>query len=112
MCGLQAGHYDIGVCGMRWAYALAIVLVCDAFILAALAFVLAAKQANLLPEAYKKKPEKEIEKEKGNICLFFFFNAVFSLYYSFSFVYEFVYISTLLLKSVQCPQKSSTYLDS
>ncbi|CAG5115037.1 unnamed protein product [Candidula unifasciata] len=68
VCGLQSGHYNIGVCGMRWAYALAIVLVCDAFILAVLAFVLAAKQANLLPDAYKKKPEKVIEKEKVKLA--------------------------------------------
>lgn len=60
VCGLQAGKYNIGICEMRWAYALVIVLVFDAFILAILAFVLAAKQANLLPEVYKK--------EKGNFA--------------------------------------------
>lgn len=53
VCGLQADKYDIGVCGMRWAYILAIILIFDAAILAALAFVLAAKQAKLLPEIYK-----------------------------------------------------------
>jgi hypothetical protein len=55
VCGLQSGQYKIGVCEMRWAYALAIVLIFDALILAILALVLAAKQANLLPEEYKKK---------------------------------------------------------
>ena len=53
VCGLGAGSYDIGVCGLRWAYILAIVLIFDAAILAILAFVLAAKQARLLPEIYK-----------------------------------------------------------
>lgn len=53
VCGLQSGKYGIGLCGMRWAYILAIILIFDAAILAALAFVLAAKQAKLLPEIYK-----------------------------------------------------------
>lgn len=53
VCGLEADKYDIGVCGVRWAYILAIILIFDAAILAILAFVLAAKQARLLPEIYK-----------------------------------------------------------
>lgn len=61
VCGLGAGKYDIGVCEMRWAYALVIVLVFDAFILAILAFVLAAKQANLLPDVYKNKEKEPVK---------------------------------------------------
>lgn len=53
VCGLESGKYHIGTCGMRWAYILAIILIFDAAILAILAFVLAAKQARLLPEIYK-----------------------------------------------------------
>ncbi|CAL1532243.1 unnamed protein product [Lymnaea stagnalis] len=60
VCGLQSGSYNIGVCGMRWGYALAIVLIFDAFILSILAFVLAAKQANLLPEVYKNEKAKTL----------------------------------------------------
>ncbi|KAK7499617.1 hypothetical protein BaRGS_00009269 [Batillaria attramentaria] len=53
VCGLGADSYKIGSCGLRWAYILSIVLIFDAAILAVLAFVLAAKQARLLPEIYK-----------------------------------------------------------
>lgn len=60
VCGLEADKYQIGTCGLRWAYILAIILIFDAAILAILAFVLAAKQARLLPEVYKaeKIPKK------------------------------------------------------
>lgn len=53
VCGQSADSYTLGSCGLRWAFILAIVLVFDAAILAVLAFVLAAKQARLLPEVYK-----------------------------------------------------------
>ncbi|XP_046548731.1 LHFPL tetraspan subfamily member 3 protein-like isoform X1 [Haliotis rubra] len=56
----NSGSYDIGTCGIRWAYILAIVLIFDAVILATLAFVLAAKQAKLLPEVYGKKEKSEL----------------------------------------------------
>lgn len=55
VCGLSAGKYKIGKCGIRWAFILAIILIFDAAILAILAFVLAAKQARLLPEIYKSE---------------------------------------------------------
>jgi len=60
VCGISADKYDLGQCGIRWAFILAIVLVLDAIVLAVLAFVLAAKQARLLPEVYKaeKVPPK------------------------------------------------------
>lgn len=57
VCGLQADKYDPGVCDIRWGFILAIVLVFDAFILSILAFVLAAKQANLMPEVYKSEKD-------------------------------------------------------
>ncbi|KAL8587136.1 hypothetical protein ACOMHN_026104 [Nucella lapillus] len=58
VCGLDAGKYTIGDCGIRWAFILAIILIFDAAILAILAFVLAAKQARLLPEIYKTEKAK------------------------------------------------------
>ncbi|ESO83596.1 hypothetical protein LOTGIDRAFT_179707 [Lottia gigantea] len=64
VCGNNNRIYDMGYCGIRWAYILAIVLIFDAAILAILAFVLAAKQAKLLPEVYKK-----LEKCKYEISL-------------------------------------------
>ncbi|CAC5379782.1 LHFPL [Mytilus coruscus] len=55
VCGQQAGKYQLGWCEMRWAFILSIVLIFDAFILAILAFFLAAKQADLLPKQQKEK---------------------------------------------------------
>jgi hypothetical protein len=37
---------------VRWAYVLAILGIFDAFVLASLAFVLATRQAKLLPDSY------------------------------------------------------------
>ncbi|GFO44436.1 lipoma hmgic fusion partner-like 3 protein [Plakobranchus ocellatus] len=64
VCGLQADKYDLGVCDVRWGYILAIVLIFDAFILSILAFVLAAKQANLMPEVYKSSDKGTKKHEK------------------------------------------------
>lgn len=61
VCGEDAGKYKLGLCEMRWAYILSIVLIFDAFILAVLAFFLAAKQADLLPK-------QEKEKQKCKFC--------------------------------------------
>lgn len=55
ICGQNADKYRLDRCGIRWAYILAIVLIFDAIILAVLAFVLASKQAKLLPDIYKHK---------------------------------------------------------
>ncbi|KAK3734138.1 hypothetical protein RRG08_000050 [Elysia crispata] len=63
VCGLKADKYDLGLCDVRWGYILAIVLVFDAFILSILAFVLAAKQANLMPEVYKLSEKGWIQQE-------------------------------------------------
>ncbi|XP_048740882.2 LHFPL tetraspan subfamily member 3 protein-like isoform X1 [Ostrea edulis] len=55
-CGKDAGKYRVGQCQVRWAFILSIVLVFDALILATLAFILAAKQANLLQKSeYRKR---------------------------------------------------------
>ncbi|GAB1606627.1 LHFPL tetraspan subfamily member 3 protein [Argonauta hians] len=56
ICGSEASKYNPGQCTIRWAYILAIILIFDAIILAILAFVLAAKQAKVLPEVYQKHP--------------------------------------------------------
>ncbi|XP_064632228.1 LHFPL tetraspan subfamily member 3 protein-like isoform X3 [Lineus longissimus] len=51
VCGNSSG-FNIADCGVRWAYILAIIGIFDAFILATLAFVLATRQAKLLPDSY------------------------------------------------------------
>ena len=43
VCGSEADQFNLGTCGIRWAYILAIIGIFDAFILAILAFVLATK---------------------------------------------------------------------
>ena len=43
VCGSDAAQFNLGTCGIRWAYILAIIGIFDAFILAILAFVLATK---------------------------------------------------------------------
>ncbi|GFU09844.1 LHFPL tetraspan subfamily member 3 protein-like isoform X2 [Argiope bruennichi] len=52
VCGPQADDYNPGQCGVRWAYILAIIGVCDCGVLAALAFVLGTRYVKLLPEHY------------------------------------------------------------
>jgi len=43
VCGSDAGRYNPGQCGIRWAFVLAIISIFDAIILSALAFVLASR---------------------------------------------------------------------
>ncbi|KAK2182123.1 hypothetical protein NP493_366g02091 [Ridgeia piscesae] len=45
VCGASAAVFQIGQCGIRWAYILAIIGIFDIFVLAVLAFVLASRQA-------------------------------------------------------------------
>ncbi|XP_014770037.1 LHFPL tetraspan subfamily member 3 protein [Octopus bimaculoides] len=59
ICGVEATKYYLDRCTIRWAYILAIILIFDAIILAVLAFVLAAKQARVLPEIYHKNPHQQ-----------------------------------------------------
>lgn len=54
-CGKDADKYRVGQCQVRWAFILAIVLIFNALAMAVLAFVLAAKQANLLQKAEYRK---------------------------------------------------------
>lgn len=51
VCG-ATGPFQIGECGVRWAYILAIIGIFDALVLCTLAFVLAVRQAKMLPDAY------------------------------------------------------------
>ncbi len=50
ICGDDADQFQIGQCGIRWAYILSIIGIFDAFILAILSFVLSTRQAKLLNE--------------------------------------------------------------
>jgi hypothetical protein len=49
-CGTSAGRYELGECGLRWAYLLAVIGCLDAVILAALAFILATRHVRLQAE--------------------------------------------------------------
>ena len=49
-CGTSAGRYELGECGLRWAYLLAVIGCLDAIILAALAFILATRHVRLQAE--------------------------------------------------------------
>lgn len=49
VCGPEADDYDIGQCGVRWAYILATIGIFDAVILAALAFLLATRYVKIAP---------------------------------------------------------------
>lgn len=50
ICGDNCGRFNIGQCGMRWSYILAIIGIFDILILTVLAFVLAARQAEKITE--------------------------------------------------------------
>jgi len=65
VCGTEAGKYNVGKCEIRWAYILAIVGILDAFVLAVLAFLLANRQAKLLPETYAASPQNGTLRHKG-----------------------------------------------
>ncbi|CAH1783056.1 unnamed protein product [Owenia fusiformis] len=54
VCG-NAGAYEIGKCGVRWSYILAILGIFDAMMLCILAIVLATRQAKLKPTGYTSK---------------------------------------------------------
>ena len=49
-CGTSAGRYELGECGLRWAYLLAVIGCLDAIILATLAFILATRHVRLQAE--------------------------------------------------------------
>ncbi|UYV62308.1 LHFPL5 [Cordylochernes scorpioides] len=52
VCGAEADDYNPGQCGVRWAFILAVIGVCDCAVLASLAFVLGTRYVKLLPEHY------------------------------------------------------------
>lgn len=49
-CGPRANRFELGECGLRWAYLLAAIGCLDAAILAALAFILATRHVRLQPD--------------------------------------------------------------
>jgi len=51
VCGSQADDYKLGNCGIRWAFALAIIALFDVTILGCLAYTLATKKIKLMSEA-------------------------------------------------------------
>ncbi|XP_031618320.1 LHFPL tetraspan subfamily member 3 protein [Contarinia nasturtii] len=50
ICGPESNRFELGLCGIRWAYPLAIIGCIDACILATLAFILATRHVRLQPE--------------------------------------------------------------
>jgi hypothetical protein len=49
-CGTSTGRYELGECGLRWAYLLAVIGCLDAIILSTLAFILATRHVRLQAE--------------------------------------------------------------
>jgi len=50
ICGPESNRFELGLCGIRWAYPLAVIGCIDACILATLAFILATRHVRLQPE--------------------------------------------------------------
>ncbi|XP_077294018.1 tetraspan membrane protein in hair cell stereocilia isoform X2 [Arctopsyche grandis] len=50
-CGVEASQYNLGRCGIRWAYLLAVIACLDAVILSTLAFILATRHVRLQPDS-------------------------------------------------------------
>lgn len=50
VCGPESNRFELGLCGIRWAYLLAIIACIDGIILATLAFILATRHVRLQPE--------------------------------------------------------------
>lgn len=50
VCGPESNRFEPGLCGIRWAYPLAIIGCIDGVILATLAFILATRHVRLQPE--------------------------------------------------------------
>lgn len=57
LCGPQARSYALGTCTIHWAFALALLGIADALVLATLAFVLGNRQDALLPAGYVPSPQ-------------------------------------------------------
>lgn len=50
ICGPESNRFELGLCGIRWAYPLAIIACVDGIILATLAFILATRHVRLQPD--------------------------------------------------------------
>ncbi|XP_073836562.1 tetraspan membrane protein in hair cell stereocilia isoform X2 [Musca autumnalis] len=50
VCGPDANRFELGLCGIRWAYPLAIIGCIDGVVLATLAFILATRHVRLQPD--------------------------------------------------------------
>lgn len=50
ICGPESNRFELGLCGIRWAYPLAIIACIDGIILATLAFILATRHVRLQPD--------------------------------------------------------------
>ncbi|XP_017475312.1 PREDICTED: lipoma HMGIC fusion partner-like 3 protein isoform X1 [Rhagoletis zephyria] len=50
ICGPDANRFELGLCGIRWAYPLAIIGCVDGVVLATLAFILATRHVRLQPD--------------------------------------------------------------
>lgn len=50
ICGPDANRFELGLCGIRWAYPLAIIGCIDGVVLATLAFILATRHVRLQPD--------------------------------------------------------------
>lgn len=50
ICGPEANRFELGLCGIRWAYPLAIIGCIDGVVLATLAFILATRHVRLQPD--------------------------------------------------------------
>lgn len=51
ICGPEANRFELGLCGIRWAYPLAIIGCIDGVVLATLAFILATRHVRLQPDS-------------------------------------------------------------
>lgn len=49
VCGPEADDFELGTCGFRWTYLLAVVACCDAFLLGSLALTLGCKEIHVEP---------------------------------------------------------------
>lgn len=71
ICGPESNRFEMGLCGIRWAYPLAIIGCIDGVILATLAFILATRHVRLQPEpVYQGSMYKGIKDTAININQF------------------------------------------
>lgn len=74
ICGPEANRFELGLCGIRWAYPLAIIGCVDGVVLATLAFILATRHVRLQPDPIYQnslyKGEQAWTKRTQNNCLF------------------------------------------